>query len=80
MKSTLDKLSDNEKEALAHLYELPGFKALVKVCRLEIEGLAYDALVSPNLETTKYLNGQAVMAEKLPKIVRELYKEINKEG
>ena len=80
MKSTLDRLSDNEKEALAHLYELPGFKALVKVCKLEIEGLALDALTSANHETTKFLNGQAVMAEKLPKIVRELYREINKES
>lgn len=75
MKSTLDSLTPNDKEALAHLYELPGYKALVKLCNLEIKGLAADCLASQNMEMVKYLSGQATMAAKLPKLIRQLYKE-----
>lgn len=80
MKSTVEQLSDNEREALAHLYELPGYKAFLKLCRLEIEGLGKDALGSQSHEDTRFYSGQSVMANKLPKIIRELYKEINKQN
>jgi len=79
MKRTVDLLTANEKEALAHLYELPGFKALSKLCQLEINALAKDALLSPDHETTKFLNGQATAYMNLPKLVRNLYKELNKD-
>lgn len=80
MKSTVEQLSDNEREALAHLYELPGYKAFVKLCRMEIVGLGADALNSQDHELTRYYSGQATMASKLPKIIRELHKELNKQN
>jgi homoaconitase/3-isopropylmalate dehydratase large subunit len=76
MKRTVDLLTANEKEALAHLYELPGYKALIKLCQLEINAIAKDALLSPDHETTRYLHGQAFAYENLPRLVRNLYKDL----
>lgn len=59
---------------------MPSYKVLKKLCQLEIDGLAKDALVSQNQEQTRELNGQAMMASKLPKLIRGLYMDINKEG
>lgn len=78
MKSTLEELTAAEKKALAHFYGTSAYDVLKKLCHLEIEGLGKDALGSPNHEQTKFYSGQAVMAAKLPKLIRELHKETEK--
>lgn len=80
MKSTIDQLSVKEKEALAEFYNTEAYKALEKFCKLDIAGLGRDALQSPSQEQTKYLQGKAHYAEYLPKLVHELYKQVNKES
>lgn len=80
MKSTLDQLTDSEREALAHFYELPGYKALVKLHNLELVGLGKDALASPDFENVQYLRGRAHQSKVNVEIIREVYKAVNKES
>jgi hypothetical protein len=78
MKSTLEDLSASEKNALALFYDSAAYKALRHLCQAEIEGLGKDALLSQSHEHTRWLGGQADMAAKILKIIRELYKESQK--
>lgn len=80
MKSTLDRLSAKEKEALALLYNTEGYEVLRKLCTLEVEEFAKDALIAPNMEVLNYYRGQADFAKNLPKAIRKVYKEVNKES
>lgn len=80
MKSTLEQLSASKKQALALFYDTEAYKALKELCELEIDGLGKDALGSPSHEQTKWFGGQASMAAKIPKIIKELYIESNKKG
>lgn len=75
MKSTVEQLSPAERAALVHFYDTEAYKALKKLCQLEIDGLGKDALGSPDHEQTRYYSGQASMAAKLPKVIRQLYQE-----
>lgn len=74
MKSTVDLLTDKQREALALFYGTDAFDAIKQLCKLEIEGLGKDALASPDHEQTRFYAGQAAMAAKLPKVIRMLYK------
>lgn len=78
MKSTIDQLTPKDRIALAHWYGTESYNALKKLLRLEIEGLGKDALGSPNHEQTKYFAGEAAMAAKIPKIVKQLSIETDK--
>lgn len=78
MKSTLEKLSYKEQELLALFYDTETYKALKHLCQLEIDGLGKDALASIGHEWTRYYSGQAEMAAKIPKIIRELYRDKDK--
>jgi hypothetical protein len=80
MKSTLDRLSPKEKEALALLYDTEGYTALKKLCTAEIDGLGKDALGASDMEFVKFCSGQAAMAKKIAVYIREAYKEVNKES
>jgi len=71
----MDQLSPIEKEALALFYETDAYKALDKFCKLDVVGLGRDALVAPSMEQVMYLKGKAYMAEHIPKLIRQLYKE-----
>lgn len=75
MKSTIEQLTGAQRKALALFYETPTYEALKALCQLEIDGLAKDALDSPSQEQTRYYAGQAQMASKLVKLIRQLYKE-----
>lgn len=75
MKSTVEQLTKVERQALVHFYETVPFEALKHLCQLEIDGLAKDALDSQSQEQTRYYAGQAAMATKLIKIIRQLYKD-----
>jgi len=78
VKSSIDRLLAGEKESLALLYDTNGYKVLQKLCKLEIDGLGKDALGAPDMEQVKFCSGQAYMAKKIPNLIRELYKEVNK--
>lgn len=74
MKSSVDRLSVSEREALANFYDTDAYKALKKLCQFEIEGLGKDALGSQTHEQTRYYSGQASMAVKIPKIIKAMGK------
>jgi hypothetical protein len=74
MKSTLEKLSKNEKAALAHLYGTDGFKALERFCELDTIGIGRDALVAQDMNRVSFLKGQVYMLEHIPALIRELHK------
>jgi hypothetical protein len=75
MKSTVDQLTNKERELLALFYDTETYKALKQLCKYEIDGLGQDALASPDHNMTRWYSGQATMATKLPKLIRELFKE-----
>lgn len=75
MKSTVDQLTSKDRQALVHLYGTAAFDAIKSLCKLEIEGLGKDALISPNHEQTRFYSGQAVMAAKITNIIKDLHKE-----
>ena len=77
MKSSLDRLTPKQKEDLALFYDSDAYNALQALCRYEIEGLGKDALDSPDHDQTRFYSGQANMAAKIPKIIRELYKSLD---
>ena len=82
MRSSLDRLTPKQKEDLAHFYSSEAYKALYILCKYEIGGLGKDALASTDHAQTRFYAGQANMAAKIPKIIRELYKNLddNKKG
>ena len=75
MKSTVEQLTSAERKALVLFYDTPAYNALKHLCQLEIDGLGKDALASQDHNQTRWLGGEANMAAKIPKIVRQLYKE-----
>ena len=75
MKSTVEQLSPAERKALALWYDTESYKAHKKLCKLEIEGLGKDALGSQSHDETRFYSGQASMAAKLPKIVKNIYED-----
>ncbi|CAB4176478.1 hypothetical protein UFOVP1522_49 [uncultured Caudovirales phage] len=78
MKSTLDRLAPKQKTALVNFYGTDAYEALKQLCKYEVEGLGKDALGSTSHEQTKLYSGQAMMAVKLPKIIKQLYEESKK--
>lgn len=80
MKSTLEQLSAKEKEALARLYGTDGYEALKKVHTLEVAGLGADALGSQSIEDTKFLQGRAYQSKASIQLIRDVHKQVNKEG
>lgn len=72
MRSTIEQLGPKDRKTLAHWYGTESFIALKKLLQLEIDGLAKDALASIDHEQTRFLSGQASMAVKIPKIVKQL--------
>lgn len=75
MKSSLEKLSPGERNALVHWYDTESYKAFKRLCQFEIEGLGKDALGAQSFEQVKLISGQASMAAKLPKIIRAMFQE-----
>lgn len=77
--STLDKLSQKQKEALSKIYDMPEtYDALIKLCELEIAALGTSALSTNSLEDLKSLHGRAIMARDLPLAIKDINKRINK--
>ncbi len=75
MKSTVEQLTPDERKALVLFYDTKAYEAFKRLCELEIEGLGKDALGSTEHSQTRWFGGQANMAAKLPKLIRELHKE-----
>lgn len=73
--STLEQLSPAYRKALATLYETDAYKAIKQLCELEINGLGKDALGSQSHDMTRFYAGQAYMAAKLPRSIKQLHKE-----
>ncbi len=79
MKSTVELLSDKERAALALLFGTDANNALRKLCQLEIDGCAKDALAATDMNQVNYFRGEASMAKKLPKLIEQVYKETDKQ-
>ena len=80
MKSTLDGLNISEKKALAHWYGTDSYKALEKLAKLEVEGLAADALKATSMEEIRRLQGRSSWAVDIFKLLRQLHKEQKQDG
>lgn len=80
MKSSLKSLSLSERKALAKWYGSDSYKALEHLAKLEVEGLAADALMASTMEEVRRLQGRSSWAVDLFKLVRLIYKEDNQEG
>lgn len=80
MKSTLDQLSPKDKEDLALLYDSDGYQALKKLNKLEQIGLGADALMATTMEDVKYLKGRSYQWKVIIQIIRDIYKQVNKES
>lgn len=80
MKSTLDQLTLKERQALASIYDTDGFKALKKLCEIEIIALGKDALQASTMEIKSILQGKAMMAVHIPKTIQEESKHQNKDS
>lgn len=79
MKSTLDQLTKNEKEALARWYESDGYKALKRLRDLELVGMGADALAAPSMEQVSYLKGRAFQWKAVVEVIHHIYKESQKD-
>jgi hypothetical protein len=79
MKSTLEQLSKNEREAIARLYESDGYKALVKLKDADTVGLGADALIASSMEEVSYLKGRAHQWKVILNAIRDLHKQSQKD-
>ena len=80
MKSTLDQLSAADKEALALLYDTKGYEVLKKIHKLEQFGLGQDALAErEDLGQIRFLNGRLYQSKATLALIRESYKQANKD-
>jgi hypothetical protein len=80
MKSPLEQLSANEREALALLYDKPDWKALTKLINIERIELAKDAIEQKDIADVRYLAGQSDGLKRLLGTIRNNFKAVNKEG
>lgn len=78
MKSTLERLTAADREALARLYDTEGYRVLKKVHNLELVGLGKDALGATEIDQVKFLAGRAHQSKVTLEMIRTVYKQINK--
>jgi len=77
VKSTLEELTKNERDALARLYETDSYKALVKLIQLERLEIAKDHLDQSDILMVRYLSGQASGLKKLILTLKDNHQKIN---
>lgn len=75
MKSTVEKLSVAEREALALFHDSPAHKAIEKLCALELKALGADALEAPDIEAVRRLQGQKAWILDFIKTLDIIYKQ-----
>jgi hypothetical protein len=75
MKSTLEQLSKNERDALARFYETDGYKALKRLIEIERLEIAKDHVDVSDIMMIRYLSGQAQSLKKLINTLTENYKQ-----
>ena len=73
MKSTVEQLSPNQRQALVSFYETDTYKALKRLIELERLELAKDHVDVTEIGQIRYLSGQAAGLKKLVKTLRQLY-------
>lgn len=74
MKTPVDRLTQEEREILAHYYSSEGFKVLVKLIEMERLDLAKDHVEQVDILQVRYLSGQAASLKKLVKTIQQLKK------
>lgn len=74
MKSPVDRLTQEEREILAHYYSSEGFKVLVKLIEMERLDLAKDHVEQVDILQVRYLSGQTASLKKLVKTIQQLKK------
>jgi hypothetical protein len=80
MKSTIDLLSQKDREALASFHGSDAFNALKKLHDATVIGLGKDALIAQTLEEVKFLNGRAYQSKVILSLIKEIHKLVDKEG
>jgi hypothetical protein len=80
MKSAIDQLKPNEREALAHLYDTEGYKALRRLVEIERLELAKDHVGQRDILEVVDLTGQTKALKKLLGTIRDNFKKVNKES
>lgn len=79
MKSTVEKLTIKERDALARLHDTEGFNAFKKLMQLEIDAQAKDALEAPDMSIVMLSRGKAIMAKAAVAVIRNESKRLNKQ-
>jgi hypothetical protein len=79
MKSTLEKLSKADKQALAHFYDTDSYKALRRLVDLERIELAKDHVDQTDMMLVRYLSGQIQGLKKLILTLKTNYQNLNKD-
>lgn len=74
MKTPVDRLTQEEREILAHYYSSEGFKVLVKLIEMERLDLAKDHVEQVDILQVRYLSGQTASLKKLVKTIQQLKK------
>lgn len=74
-KSTIDGLSESEKETLALFHDTPAHKAIEKFCALELKALGSDALQAPDMDTLRRVQGKSMWVLDFIKMLDDIYKQ-----
>lgn len=74
MKSTIDRLTPTEKEALARLYDMSEYAVLKKLLGLERHNIATKCLLAPNYEEVKFLHGQEYSLKQLHLLLQKNFR------
>lgn len=75
MKSALDQLSQQDREALALFHDSAAEKALIKLINAERLELAKDHVDQPDILMIRYLSGGANSLKRLVNTLKENYKQ-----
>lgn len=80
MKSTIEQLSNDDRELLALLYDKPDWKVLRKLIDIERLELAKDAIDQKDIMDVRYYSGQAEGLKRLVETVDQNFKDLNKKS
>jgi hypothetical protein len=77
---SISKLSVNERETLALLYDTPYWKVIRKLIDIERLELAKDSIERTEILEVRHLAGQAAGLKKLVGEIKANFKDVNKKG
>lgn len=75
MKSTVEQLTPKDRKTLSTFYETDTYAALKRLCELERDELARDAIEQRDIAEVRYMHGQAMSLKKLFQTIKDLNKK-----